>query len=132
MLVERFNVVLDRPAKELSKGNRQKIGLVLAFMHRPELLILDEPTSGLDPLMQDEFERLAHEVVAEGRTVFLSSHDLDEVQRLADRVGIIKSGTLVTTDTVDQPAPEHATEGRGSNSRAAWTHRLFASLAGSR
>jgi ABC-2 type transport system ATP-binding protein len=100
-LVERFGVVLDRPARELSKGNRQKIGLVLAFMHRPELLILDEPTSGLDPLVRAEFERLVREVVAEGRTVFLSSHELDEVQRLADRVGIIRSGRLVTTDTVE-------------------------------
>ena len=107
-LAERFDVVLDRPARELSKGNRQKVGLVLAFMHRPQLLILDEPTSGLDPLMQNEFERLAREVVTEGRTVFLSSHELDEVQRLADRVGIIRSGSLVTTDTVDhlrQSAP---------------------------
>ena len=69
------------PVRELSKGNRQKIGLVLAFMHRPDLLVLDEPTSGLDPLMQDEFERLVRETVAEGRTVFLSSHELDEVQR---------------------------------------------------
>jgi beta-exotoxin I transport system ATP-binding protein len=100
-LVERFDVTLDRPAKELSKGNRQKIGLVLAFMHRPELLILDEPTSGLDPLMQNEFERLVREVVTEGRTVFLSSHELDEVQRLADRVAIIRAGRLVTTDTVE-------------------------------
>jgi ABC-2 type transport system ATP-binding protein len=99
-LVERFGVVLDRPAKELSTGNRQKIGLVLAFMHRPELLVLDEPTSALDPLMQDEFERLVQETVADGRTVFLSSHELDEVQRLAGRVSIIRSGTLVTTDTV--------------------------------
>jgi beta-exotoxin I transport system ATP-binding protein len=107
-LAERFEVVLDRPAKELSTGNRQKIGLVLAFMHRPELLVLDEPTSGLDPLMQDEFERLVHETVAEGRTVFLSSHELDEVQRLADRVAIIRAGMLVTTDTVEslrQSAP---------------------------
>ena len=81
---------------------------MLAFMHRPELLILDEPTSGLDPLMQNEFERLVREIVAEGRTVFLSSHELDEVQRLADRVAIIRSGRLVTTDTVDhlrQSAP---------------------------
>jgi beta-exotoxin I transport system ATP-binding protein len=92
--------VLDRPARELSKGNRQKLGLVLAFMHRPEVLILDEPTSGLDPLMQDEFERLVRETVGEGRTVFLSSHELDEVQRLADRVAIIRSGRLVATDTV--------------------------------
>jgi beta-exotoxin I transport system ATP-binding protein len=107
-LVERFQVVVGRPVKELSTGNRQKIGLVLAFMHRPELLILDEPTSGLDPLMQDEFERLVGETVAEGRTVFLSSHELDEVQRLADRVAIIKGGRLVAKDTVDhlrQSAP---------------------------
>jgi beta-exotoxin I transport system ATP-binding protein len=107
-LIDRFQVVMNRPVKELSTGNRQKIGLVLAFMHRPELLILDEPTSGLDPLMQDEFERLVRETVAEGRTVFLSSHVLDEVQRLADRVAIIKGGRLVATDTVDhlrQSAP---------------------------
>jgi ABC-2 type transport system ATP-binding protein len=101
-LCERFAVVVDRPARELSKGNRQKLGLVLAFMHRPQLLILDEPTSGLDPLMQDEFERLVRETVAEGRTVFLSSHELDEVQRLADRVAIIRSGRLVASDTVDR------------------------------
>ena len=100
-LVERFDVTLDRPVKELSKGNRQKIGLVLAFMTRPDLLILDEPTSGLDPLMQNEFEALVRETVAESRTVFLSSHELDEVQRLADRVAIIKEGRLVVTDTVD-------------------------------
>jgi beta-exotoxin I transport system ATP-binding protein len=100
-LVERFDVVLDRPAKELSRGNRQKVGLVLAFMHRPELLILDEPTSGLDPLMQNEFEGLARETVAEGRSVFLSSHELDEVQRLADHVAIIKAGRLVATDSVE-------------------------------
>ena len=100
-LAERFGVVLDRPARELSTGNRQKIGLVLAFMHRPELLVLDEPTSGLDPLMQDEFERLVRETVADGRTVFLSSHELDEVQRLADRVAIIRAGKLVTTDSVE-------------------------------
>ena len=100
-LVERFEVTLDRPARELSKGNRQKLGLVLAFMHRPELLILDEPTSGLDPLMQNEFERLVREVAADGHTVFLSSHELDEVQRVADRVAIIRDGSLVTTDTVE-------------------------------
>ncbi len=100
-LAERFDAVLDRPARELSKGNRQKIGLVLAFMSRPELLVLDEPTSGLDPLMRSEFARLAREVVAEGRTVFWSSHELDEVQRLADRVAIIKQGRLLTTETVE-------------------------------
>jgi len=100
-LAERFGAVLDRPARELSKGNRQKIGLVLAFMSRPELLVLDEPTSGLDPLMRSEFARLAREVTAEGRTVFWSSHELDEVQRLADRVAIIKQGRLIATETVE-------------------------------
>jgi ABC-2 type transport system ATP-binding protein len=100
-LAERFDAALDRPARELSKGNRQKIGLVLAFMHQPELLVLDEPTSGLDPLMRSEFARLAREVTAEGRTVFWSSHELDEVQRLADRVAIIKQGRLIATETVE-------------------------------
>jgi len=100
-LAERFQVVTDRPVRELSKGNRQKVGLVLAFMHEPELLILDEPTSGLDPLMQHEFEGLLRETVAAGRTVFLSSHDLDEVQRITDRIAIIKDGQVVTEDTVD-------------------------------
>ncbi len=100
-LVDRFAVELDRPVRTLSKGNRQKIGLVLAFMHRPDLLILDEPTSGLDPLLQDEFQTLIRQTVAEGHTVFLSSHELDEVQRLVDRVAIIRDGSLVVTDTVD-------------------------------
>ncbi|HEV7189245.1 MAG TPA: ABC transporter ATP-binding protein [Blastococcus sp.] len=100
-LVDRFGVELDRPVRTLSKGNRQKIGLVLAFMHRPELLVLDEPTSGLDPLLQDEFVRLVRETVAEGRTVFLSSHELDEVERLVDRLAIIKDGRIVVTDTVE-------------------------------
>ena len=100
-LADRFQVVVDRPVRELSKGNRQKIGLVLAFMHRPELLVLDEPTSGLDPLMQHEFENLLRETIAEGRTVFLSSHELGEVQRIADRIAIIREGRLVAEDTVD-------------------------------
>ena len=100
-LIDRFQVVADRPVRELSKGNRQKIGLVLAFMHQPELLVLDEPTSGLDPLMQHEFGNLLRETAAEGRTVFLSSHELDEVQRIADRVAIIKEGRLVAEDTVE-------------------------------
>lgn len=100
-MVERFGVDLRRPVRQLSKGNRQKIGLVLAFMHRPELLILDEPTSGLDPLLQDEFARLLEGTVAEGRTVFLSSHDLDEVQRVVHRLAIIKNGRVLVTDTVD-------------------------------
>lgn len=99
-LVTRFAVELDRPVRTLSKGNRQKLGLVLAFMHRPELLVLDEPTSGLDPLLQDEFARLLDETTEDGRTVFLSSHDLAEVQRVVHRLAIIKEGRIVVTDTV--------------------------------
>ncbi|HUJ07419.1 MAG TPA: ABC transporter ATP-binding protein [Streptosporangiaceae bacterium] len=100
-LAERLGAVLDRPARELSKGNRQKIGLILAFMSRPDVLVLDEPTSGLDPLMRSEFGRLARDAAAAGGTVFWSSHELDEVQRLADRVAIIKQGRLVATETVE-------------------------------
>ena len=100
-LVGWFGAELDRPVRTLSKGNRQKIGLVLAFMHRPELLVLDEPTSGLDPLLQDRFARLVRETVADGHSVFLSSHELDEVQRVVDRLAIIKDGRIVVTDTVD-------------------------------
>ncbi len=100
-LVRRFQVELERPTRTLSKGNRQKIGILLAVMHRPQLVILDEPTSGLDPLMQNEFEHLMRELVSNGATVFLSSHELDEVQRVATRVAIIKEGRLIVTDTVD-------------------------------
>src|SRR5262249_21158203 len=99
-LCERFGAVLDRPIRELSKGNRQKLGLVQAFMHRPELLVLDEPTSGLDPLLQEEFRSLLRETAAEGRTVFLSSHSLDEVQHAADRVGVIRGGQLLDVNSV--------------------------------
>lgn len=100
-LVERFAVTLDRPARELSKGNRQKIGILLAFAHQPELLVLDEPTSGLDPLVQLEFSELIRETARAGRTVLLSSHSLDDVQRAADRVAIIRDGRLVAEDSVD-------------------------------
>ena len=100
-LADRLDLDLTRKVSELSKGNRQKLGIVLAFFHQPDLLILDEPTSGLDPLVEDEFERLLKETVAEGRTVFLSTHKLDEVQRIAERVAIIKEGRLVLIDTVE-------------------------------
>ena len=100
-LCERLGVVLDRPIRELSKGNRQKLGLVQAFMHRPPLLVLDEPTSGLDPLLQEEFRGLLRETAAGGAAVFLSSHTLDEVQHAADRVGIIRAGRLVDVDRVE-------------------------------
>jgi ABC-2 type transport system ATP-binding protein len=100
-LIERFGAEVDRPTQTLSKGNRQKLGIVLAFMHRPELLVLDEPTSGLDPLLQHEFSRLLEQTVADERTVFLSSHDLDEVQHTVHRLAIIKEGRIVVTDTID-------------------------------
>ena len=100
-LAERFELELDRPIKALSKGNRQKVGLVQAFLHRPDLLLLDEPTAGLDPLVQITFNELLREVAAEGRTVFLSSHILSEVQRLADRVAIVREGTLELVDTIE-------------------------------
>jgi ABC-2 type transport system ATP-binding protein len=100
-LIDQFGAEVDRPVRTLSKGNVQKIGLILAFAHRPELLVLDEPTSGLDPLLRDEFTGLVRETVADGRTVFLSSHDLDEVQRLVDRLAIIKEGRIIVTDTVE-------------------------------
>jgi ABC-2 type transport system ATP-binding protein len=99
-LVERLGVEMDRPIRELSKGNRQKVAILLAFAHRPELIVLDEPTAGLDPLMQDEFQQLLGEVARAGTTVFLSSHSLDEVQRVAGRVALIRDGRLVVTDTV--------------------------------
>ena len=100
-LCERFGLELDRPIRHLSKGNRQKVGLVQAFMHRPELVVLDEPSSGLDPLLQAEVRGLLRETAADGRTVFLSSHSLDEVQHTADRVAIIRSGRLVDVDAVE-------------------------------
>jgi beta-exotoxin I transport system ATP-binding protein len=93
-------VPLGRPIRELSKGNRQKLGVVQAFMHRPDLLILDEPTSGLDPLLQEEFRILLRETAADGCAVFLSSHSLDEVQHVSDRIGIIRAGRLVDVDSV--------------------------------
>jgi ABC-2 type transport system ATP-binding protein len=99
-LVERLDLDPSRRFREYSRGNKQKIGLVQAFMHRPRLLILDEPTSGLDPLNQHEFYRMVAEVKADGRTVFLSSHNLPEVEHTCDRVGIIREGQLVKIDTV--------------------------------
>ena len=100
-LAERLDADLDRPVRSLSKGSRQKIGLIQALVHRPELLILDEPTSGLDPLVQEQVLDLLREAVAEGRTVFLSSHALSEVQRVADRVAIIRDGRLELVEDVE-------------------------------
>ncbi|MBI2874795.1 MAG: ABC transporter ATP-binding protein [Firmicutes bacterium] len=97
---ERLKADLSRPIRTLSHGNKQKIGLIQAFMHRPSLLILDEPSSGLDPLIQHEFYRMVAEAKAEGRTVLLSSHNLPEVERVCDRVGIIRDGRLLTVEGV--------------------------------
>ena len=99
-LAKRFRADLDRPIGQLSRGNRQKIGLLQALFHDPELLILDEPTSGLDPLMQEEFLTVVDERREQGKTVLLSSHDLDEVERVCDRVGIIRDGRLVAVERV--------------------------------
>ncbi len=99
-LADRLGSDLSRKVGDLSTGNRQKVGVIQAFMNRPSLLIMDEPTSGLDPLVQSEFQAMVREVTAEGRTVFLSSHTLSEVQRVADRVGIIRDGFLITVESV--------------------------------
>ena len=100
-LIERFDLDPSRRFKEYSKGNKQKVGLVIALQHRPELLLLDEPTAGLDPLIQQSFFQALRELIAEGRTAFLSSHILSEVEKSCDRVAIIREGRLVKVDTVD-------------------------------
>jgi ABC-2 type transport system ATP-binding protein len=97
-LAERFDAQLDRRVRELSSGNRQKLGLIQAFMHDPELLILDEPIAGLDPLVQRNFHDLLGEVRGRGHTVMLSSHTLSEVDRVADRVAILRGGRLVVVE----------------------------------
>jgi ABC-2 type transport system ATP-binding protein len=101
-LLERFDLDPDRPVGDLSTGNRRKVGITQAFMNRPELLILDEPTSGLDPLLQHEFQILVRERVADGATVFLSSHALPEVEALAHRVAILRGGRLLTVATIEE------------------------------
>ena len=101
-LAERFQADLSRPLRELSRGNRQKIGLIQAFFHDPELVVLDEPTTGLDPLMQEEFLTLIAEYRERGGTAFISSHDLEEIERSCDRVGIIRDGRLVAVEDVEE------------------------------
>lgn len=101
-LAERLQLDPSRRIGELSRGNKQKVGLVCALMHRPELLILDEPTSGLDPLIQQEVYRILDEARAGGTTVLFSSHVLTEVERVADRVGIIRQGRLVEVAPLEQ------------------------------
>jgi ABC-2 type transport system ATP-binding protein len=100
-LVARLDVDPTRKFKEYSKGNKQKIGLIVALQHRPDLLVLDEPTSGLDPLVQQTFYEVIREAKAEGRTIFLSSHILSEVEKTCDRVAIIREGQLAKVDRVE-------------------------------
>jgi len=99
-LSARFEAELSKKVGELSSGNRQKVGLIQAFMHRPQVVILDEPITGLDPLVQLEFHHLMREHVNEGNTVFLSSHTLSEVERVADRVGFIRRGHLIAVEAM--------------------------------
>ena len=100
-LADRLQADLSKKVGDLSSGNRQKVGLILTFMSRPQVLIMDEPSTGLDPLIQREFQRMLREFAADGKGVFLSSHTLSEVQRVADRVGIIRNGHLVAVEAVD-------------------------------
>ncbi len=99
-MAERFGLDLDIPIRSLSKGNKQKVGVVQAFMHSPELLIFDEPSSGLDPLLQREFLDLVLEHQAAGATVFMSSHVLSEVEDIAGQVAVIHTGQIVDVDEV--------------------------------
>ena len=100
-LAERFDLDLDVRIASLSHGNKQKVGLIQAFVHRPDVLILDEPTQGLDPLMQQAFYRLLDEARERGSTVFLSSHVMPEVEHVCDRVGIIRDGRLAAVEDID-------------------------------
>ena len=101
-LAKNFDLDLNKKAKNLSKGNKQKIGIIQAFCHEPDILILDEPTSGLDPLKQQVFDDLILEYKQKGRTIFISSHVLPEVEMLCDRVAIIKDGKIVAENTMSK------------------------------
>lgn len=106
-LLERFELNPKTKIKKMSKGTKQKLAITAAFMHDPQVLILDEPTSGLDPLMQNRFVELIKEEKQRGKTIFLSSHMFEEVERTCDRIGMIRCGKLVTVDTVDALRKQH-------------------------
>ena len=106
-LIERFELDPKGKIKKMSKGMKQKIGIITAFMHDPDILILDEPTSGLDPLMQSRFIELIAEEKAKGKTILLSSHMFEEVERTCDRIGIIREGKMVTVDSVETLRERH-------------------------
>lgn len=99
-LIERFQFDVKTPIRKMSKGMKQKVGIVAAFMHDPKILILDEPTSGLDPLMQRQFIELIEEEKRKGKTILMSSHSFAEIDRTCDRVGIIKDGKIVAIEDV--------------------------------
>ena len=101
-MAERFQLELNLRVRKMSRGMRQKVGLLLAMSHRPRLLVLDEPTSGLDPLMQDELGRVLREFAKQGHTVFFSSHTLSEVEQLCDRVAIVREGRIVADETLSE------------------------------
>lgn len=106
-LIERFELNPEGKIRKMSKGMKQKLGIVTAFMNDPDILILDEPTSGLDPLMQNRFIELIADEKNKGKTVLLSSHIFEEVERTCDRIGIIKDGKLVTVDSVETLRERH-------------------------
>lgn len=109
-LAKRLDCELGRRQRNLSRGNRQKVGLISALMHKPKLLILDEPTSGLDPLIQAEFNKILLEHKAKGHTTFISSHVLSEIQELCDHVAFIRQGEIVANTTIEElakNAPKH-------------------------
>ena len=101
-LAQRFLLELDVPVRRMSRGMRQKLGIILALAHRPKLVVLDEPTSGLDPLMQIELMNILREMAREGHTIFFSSHTLSEVETLCDRVAIVRDGRIVEDDSLDE------------------------------
>lgn len=129
-LAERLDCNLTRPIKTLSRGNKQKVGLISALMHDPELLIFDEPTSGLDPLIQAEFNNIIAEHQAEGKTAFISSHVLSEVQTICTQVGFIREGELIAVKSLAELGEAAAKHVRLTAAKA--TRQALTELPGSK